>query len=181
MTEEELQEDGTIWSVRFSEDGSFLAVIREDTLEMWKISTWERRWSAPCEGLDINFSPDGLRVLVEDYHENVHAYDVQSGNTLDEIDSMPTSMHDHVHTLTGEVGGIWQCCKCENSLLKNCEYWFTESDRWLWVVDDGVAMRLIHIPAEYDIRDFQGCDRYVVFNCINELLVLDTARESEVV
>ena len=108
MTEEEQQEDGRVWRVKFSEDGSFLAVLRWPNLEMWKTSTWERLWSVPFDGYSIDFSPDGLRVLVDEYGK-VHAYDVRSGDALGEIDSMPNSMHDHVHMFWGELGGTWKC------------------------------------------------------------------------
>ena len=180
MTEEEQQDDGLVWGVKFSEDCSLLALLRMRNLEMWKTSTWERLWSLPCEGNNINFSPDGLQVLVKSDREKVHAFDVLSGDELGEIDSMPNSMHDHVHMLPREVRGIWQCSKCESSPSKNGGYWFTESDRWLWVVEEGVARRLIHIPAEYDTHDIQGCQGYVAFNWLNGLIVLDTGRNSKV-
>ena len=64
MTEEEQLEDGRVWRVKFSEDGSFLAVLRWANLEMWKTSTWERLCSVPGEGYYIDLSLDGLRVLV---------------------------------------------------------------------------------------------------------------------
>ena len=41
LWEEGQREDGTVWSIKFSEDGSLLVVIQEDSLEMWKTSTWE--------------------------------------------------------------------------------------------------------------------------------------------
>ena len=108
LTEEEQEEDGRVWSVKFSEDVSLLAVRREGSLEMWKTSTWERLWSVPCYGLEIDFSPDRIRVLMEDSYDNVYAYDVRSGDALGEIDSMPTSMYDHVHIFWGEVGKEWE-------------------------------------------------------------------------
>ena len=164
----------------FSEDGSFLAVKREDDLEMWKTSTWERRWSVPCKGYSIDFSPDDLRVLVkQDY--TIHAYDVRSGDALGEIDSMPDSLHDHVHMFSGKVEEEWECDGCESSLLKNGEYWFPKSDRWLWIVEEGVARRLIYIPEEYGyIRVIKCCSSYVAFGCESGLFVLDTGRNSEV-
>ena len=177
LTEEEQQEDGTVWSVKFSEDSSLLVVLRRKNLEMWKTSTWERLWSVQFNGYSIDFSPDGLRVLVEDNRKNVHAYDVRSGNALGKIDSMPNSMHVHAHMFSGKVGEEWECYKCESSLLKNGEYWFTESDRWLWVVEEGVARRLIYIPAAYGhINDIKVYSSYVAIGCWSELLVLDTAQ-----
>ena len=180
LWKEEQREDGTVWSIKFSDDGSLLVVIQEGSLEMWKTSTWERLWSVPYEGNNIGFSPDGLRVVVEDHHENVHAYDVRSGDALGEIDCMPTSTHDHVHMFRGEIGDKWECYECESSLLKNGEYWFTNSDRWLWVVER-VARRLIHIPAEYAIHDIKAYSCYVAIGHWSGWLVLDTGRNSEVV
>ena len=189
LTEEEKREDSRVKRVKFSEDGSLLAVVGEDNLEMWKTSTWERRWSVPCEGFNVDFSHDGLRVLVKRASlvlrrvltSVTHAYDVRSGDALCEIGSMPNLTHDHVHMFRGEVGEIWQCSECKSSLLKNCECWFTESDRWLWVVEDGVARRLIHIPAEYVINDIKAYSCYVAIGCWSGLIVLDTGRSSEVV
>ena len=180
LTEEEQQEDGSVWRVKFSEDGSLLALKREKNLEMWKTSTWDRLWSVPCDGSEIDFSPDGLRVLAEDRDNNVHAYDVRSGDALGEVHYTPDSMHDHVHISNEEVG---QCETCKSSRLENGEYWFTESDNWLWVVEEGVARRLIHIPAEYNIYDIKGYSSYVAIGCWiwSGLLVLDTGRNSEVV
>ena len=117
---------------------------------------------------------------MEDSRQNVHAYDVRSGDALVEIDSMPNSMHDHFHWVQEGVGEIWQCGWCESSLLKNGEYWFVKSDRWLWVVEERVARRLIHIPAEYDTRDIKVYSSYVAIGCWSGLLVLDTGRNSEV-
>ena len=181
LTEEQQQEDGGVRRVKFSKDGSLLAVLRWPNLEMWKTSTWERLWSVSFSGYSIDFSPDGLRVLMKGGDEKVHAYDVRSGDTLGEVDSMLNSMHDHVHMFRGRVGEIWQCSECKSSLLKNCECWFTESDRWLWVVEDGVARRLIHIPAEYGyIYDIKVYSSYVAIGCDSGLLVLDTGRNPEV-
>ena len=182
MTEEEQLEDGRVWRVKFSEGGSLLAVTRDFHLDMWKTSTWERLWSVPFYGYSIDFSPHGPRVLVKDVEKNVYAYDVRSGDALGEIDSMTNSMHDHVHTFRERIRGIWKCDECESSLLKNGEYWFTKSDRWLWIVEDRVPRRLIHIPAEYgDINDIKGHSSYVAIGCWRGLLVLDTGRNSEVV
>ena len=116
---------------------------------------------------------------MEDYDENVHAYDVRSGDALVEIDSMPNSMHDHFHWVQEGVGEIWQCGWCESSLLKNGEYWFFKSDRWLWVVEEGVARRLIHIPEYFnDIKAHSG---YVSVGTLTGLLVLNTACDPEAV
>ena len=41
LTEEEQREGRRVYGVKFSEDGSLLVVIQEDSLEMWKTSTWE--------------------------------------------------------------------------------------------------------------------------------------------
>ena len=82
LTEEQQQEDGHVWSVKFSEDGSLLAVLRMQNLEMWKTSTWERLWSVQSDGYSIYFPPDGLRVLVKGIYESIHAYDVRSGDAL---------------------------------------------------------------------------------------------------
>ena len=180
LTEEEQQEDVRVYSVKFSEDGSLLAVLRWANLEMWKTSTWERQWSVQFDGYLIDFSHGGLRVLVKDKYLNIHAYDVLSGDALGEIDSITNSMHDHVHTSWETIGGIWKCSECESSLLNNGEYWFTESDGWLWVVEEGVARRLIHILAEYDTRDIKVYSSYVAIGCWSGLLVLDTGRNSEV-
>ena len=177
LTEEEQPEDGR---VSFSEDGSLLAVERESNLEMWKTSTWERLWSVPNGVRTIGFSPDGLRVLVYQ-RGKIHAYDVRSGDALGKINSMPNSMHDHVHMFSGKVGEEWECDECESSLLKNGEYWFTVSDRWLWVVEERAARRLIYIPIEYgDIDDIKCYSSYVAIGCWSRLLVLDTGRNPEV-
>ena len=66
LTEEEQQEDVRVCSVKFSEDGSLLAVLRWENLETWKTSTWDRLWSVPFDGYSVDFSPDGLRVLVNE-------------------------------------------------------------------------------------------------------------------
>ena len=180
LTEEEQQEGGRVWRVKFSEDGSLLAVLRWANLEMWKTSTWECLWSVPRMGYNIDFSPDGLRVLMEDSRENVYAYHVRSGDALGEIDTMPNSIYDHVHMFQGEVGDKWECGDCESSLLNNGEYWFTESDRWLWIVEERVARRLIHIPAEYGIiRDIKVYSSYAAIGCESGFIVLDTGRNPE--
>ena len=117
---------------------------------------------------------------MKDKDENVHAYDVRSGDALGEIDSMPDSMHDHVHMFPGEVRDKWRCSECESSFL-NGEYWFTESGRWLWVVEERVARRLIHIPTEYGyIYEIKVYSSYVAIGCDSGLLVLDTGRNPEV-
>ena len=179
LTEEEQQEDVRVYSVKFSEDGSLLAVLRWANLEMWKTSTWERLWSVQFDGYLIDFSHGGLRVLVEDKYENVHAYDVRSGDALGEIDSITNSMHDHVHMFWGEVGGTWKCSERHGSLLNNGEYWFTFSDRWLWVVEEGVARRLIHIPENFcAMKVYSG---YVAIGCDTGLIVLALDRNPEIV
>ena len=187
MTEEEKREDSRVKRVKFSEDGSLLAVVGEDNLEMWKTSTWERRWSVPCEGFNVDFSHDGLRVLVKRASlvlrrvltSVTHAYDVRSGDALGEIDSMPNSIYDHVHMFSGEVRYKWKCDDCESLLLNNGEYWFTFRDRWLWVVEERVARRLIHIyEYYYGIKAHSG---YVVVPTRTGLLVLNTACNSEAV
>ena len=148
---------------------------------MWKTTNWERLWSGPSTGHSIDFSLDGLRVLVEGNHKGVDAYDVWSGYALGEISSMPNSMHDHVHTSWETIGGICKFNDCRSSLLNNGEYWFTDSDRWLCIVEERVARRLIHIPAEYDdINDVKVYSSYVAFGCHSGLLVLDMARNFEV-
>ena len=81
---------------------------------------------------------------------------------------------------SGEVRDKWKCDECESLLLNNGEYWFTESDCWLWVVEERVARRLIHIPAEYDIKDIKAYSRYVAIGHFGGLLVLDTGRNPEV-
>ena len=178
-TEEEQQENGRVRRVKFSEDGSFLAVSRMQNLVMWKTSTWECLWSVPRMGYNIDFSPDGLRVLMEDSRENVYAYDVRSGDALVEIDTMPNSIYDHVHMFQGEVGEEWECGDCESSLLNNGEYWFTASDGWLWVVEEGVARRLIHIPEYFfGIKAHSG---YVAVRTRTGSLVLNTACNSKAV
>ena len=157
-----------------------LAVHRWEILEMWKTSTWERMWSVPCSGFSVNFSHDGLRVLVEN-GEICNAYDVRSGDALGEIETMRKSMYDHVHRSMGEVGDKWRCNECNSSLLENGEYWFTESDRWLWIVRDRVARRLIHFPAEYIILHLGSCSGYIAIGCSDRLVVLDTVGNRETV
>ena len=77
----------------------------------------------------VDFSPEGFRVLV--HRETIHAHDVWLGDALSEIDSIPYSMHDHVHVVWGEMREKRECWSCWSSFLKNGEYWFTESDRRL--------------------------------------------------
>ena len=172
----EQREDGPVQSIMFSEDGSLLAINQSATLCMWKTSAWERLWSVPCEGIQI-FSHDSLQVLVEDYGSKCYAHDARSGDALGEVDYTHESMHDHVHISDKEVR---QCLTCKSSPLENGEFWFTTSDNWLWVVEEGVARRLIHIPAEYDTRDIKVYSSYVAIGCWSGLLVLDTGRNSEV-
>ena len=76
----------------------------------------------------IDFSPDGFEVLVQ-HVETIHAQNVRYGDVLGEIDSMPYSMHDHVHVVWGEMREKLECWRCWSSFSKNGEYWFTESDR----------------------------------------------------
>ena len=142
---------------------------------MWKTSAWERLWSVPCKGFDI-ISHDGLQVLVKDNDSKYHAHDARSGDALGEVDYTHESMHDHVHISYEEVG---QCQTCESSRMENGEFWFTESDKWLWVVEEGVARRLIHIPEYfYRIKAHSG---YVAVRTLTGLLVLNTACNSEAV
>ena len=72
-----------------------------------------------------------------------------------------------------------QCQTCESSRLENGEFWFTESDNWLWVVEEGVARRLIHIHEYFGgIKAHSG---YVAVETRTGLLVLNTACNSEAV
>ena len=180
MEEEDLGDD-YVESIKFSEDGSLLAAKYWENLELWKTSTCERMWSVPCSPSrwQVYFSPDSLRVLVRE-GEKIHAHDVRYGDALGEIDSIPYSMHDHVHVVWGEMREKLECWRYWSSFSKNGEYWFTESDRWLWVVEERVARRLIHIPAEYDIKDIKAYSRYVAIGHLGGLLVLDTGRNPEV-
>ena len=175
LREENLREDW-VHLVKFSEDGSLLAVKRTEGLELWKTSTWERLWSVRCDEGRIDFSHDGLRVLVKGYYsKKVHAYDVWSGDALGEVDSIPESMHDHVHWTEKEERNKWKCSWCESLLLKDGEYWFTGSDKWLWIVEARVAKRLVHIPEEYIHRGFKAHSGHVAGGQ-DRLLVLDTTR-----
>ena len=150
-----------------------LAVSRSANLELWKTSIWERLWSAPCKGSNVDFSPDSLRVLVESGGKT-QAYDVRSGEALSEVDSVPNSMHDHVHIFRGTVRDKWECDKCKTSLFERGEYWLTDSDCWLWVVEEYAPKRLIHIP-ESPIHDVKVYSSYVAIGCDSGFLVLDTA------
>ena len=132
--------------------------------------------STMCFGAyDIDFSYDGLQALVTD-KEYIHTYDVLSGVGLGEINSVSKSMHDHVHIFGGELRGRWECSSCKSELLENGEYWFIFSDRWLRIVEEHVARRLIHIPPQNEIDDIKGCQGYVAFGCTSGLQVLDTSR-----
>ena len=178
---EEEQEEDPVGSVKFSENGSLFAISRSTNLELWMTSTWERMWSVQCEATDgadaddIDFSRDGLRVFV-----NGIAYDVQSGDRLNQIDFIPNSMHDHVHRSEEKIRDEFEsreCRECMRSFLKNGEYWFTLSDRWLSIVEKHGVRDLIHIPAEYGhIKDIKGCQGYVAFKCDDKLLLLDMSR-----
>ena len=172
-----MQVENSVDAIKFSEDGTLLAVRRSDNLEMWETSTWEHLWSAPCKGSNVNFSRDSFQVLVEN-ERKTQAYNVQSGDALGEVDSVPNSMHDHVHIFLGEVRGKvrgkWECNKCK-SFPERGEYWFTSSDRWLWIVEDHTPKRLTHIP-EYPIHDVKVYSTYVAIGYDSGLLVLDTAR-----
>ena len=170
----EQREDGPVKSVMFSEDGSLLAIIQSGTLCMWKTSAWERLWSVPSKGFDI-LSHDGLQVLIGDSGSKYYAHDARSGDALGEVHYTLNSMHDHVH-ISDEVR---QCQTCGNSRLDNGEFWFTESDRWLWVVEEGVARRLIHIPEYY--REIKAHSGYVAVRTLTGPLVLNTACNSEAV
>ena len=170
----EQREDGPVYSIMFSEDGSLLAIIQLGTLCMWKTSAWERLWSVPCEGIRI-LSHDGLQVLIQDYSK-CYAHDARSGDALGEVDYTHESMHDHVHISYEEVR---QCKTCMSSRLENGEFWFTQRDKWLWVVEEGVARRLIHIPECFGkIKAHSG---YVAVRTLTGPLVLNTACNSEAV
>ena len=175
--EEEDLVDYYVESTKFSEDGSLLAAKQRESLELWKTSNSKPMWSVPCSPTCsrwlVYFSPDGLRVLVSE-GEKFHAYDVGSGCSLGKVDSVPKSMYDHVHWHQGEMRDKWKCDDCENLLLTHGEYWFTDRDRWLWIVEAHVARRLIQIPSEYDILGIRGCQGYVAARCLNGLLMLDT-------
>ena len=167
-----------IRSVKFSEDGSLLAVKQWEDLELRKTSNWELLWSVRCDGGRVDFSHDGLRVLVEDDEDHVkkvHAYDVRSGHALGEIDSIPESMHDHVHWVEEEGGYNMKCLYCKSSLLKDGEYWFTYRDKWLWIMGANWPRRLIHIPEEYTYHGFKTHSGHIVGGH-KRLLVLDTTR-----
>ena len=148
----------------------------------------------PCRGYVERFSPDGLQVLVEGFkyddeddedqgddddeeeeEEDVRVILTMFGLAMGEVDSMPNSLHDHVHIFREKVRD--QCTHCKTLLLKNGEYWF--GDHWLWVVEEDVARRLIHISEKcYNIK---VNSRYVVFEIRNALIVLDMDRNLEVV
>ena len=59
----------------------------------------------------IDFSPDGFEVLVQ-HRETIHAHDVRYGDALGEIDSIPYSMHEHVHEVWGEMRERRECWRC---------------------------------------------------------------------
>ena len=171
----EQRDDGPVESIMFSEDGSLLAISQSGTLCMWKTSAWERLWSVPCEGVYI-FSHDGLQVVIKDYGSNSYAHNARSGDALGEVHYTPESMHDHVHISYEEVR---HCKTCKSSRLENGEFWFTRSDYWLWVVEEGVARRLIHIPEYfYGIKAHSG---YVAVRTRTGSLVLNTACNSKAV
>ena len=88
---------------------------------MWKVSSWERLWSVSSSENKVYFSCDGLRVFAGD-EQKCHAYDVRSGNPLDEVAFIPESMYDHVHLAIGETQGKWKCAECESSFLQKSEY-----------------------------------------------------------
>ena len=186
LSDDEQRQIDRITCTAFSKDGSLLAVTLGESLELWKVSTWERSWSISHEVAllnDICFSPDGLQVFAKIDYNHFRVYDVRSGESMgDETGSMRRPMHDHVHWAKGAVWRQWQCIVCESSLLSNGEYWFIESDRWLWIVQGHAARRLIQIPDEYHIIDIRGCQGCVAVECKGRLLVLDTSRViSEVV
>ena len=118
----------------------------------------------------IVFSPDGLQDIVGNT-----VYGVRSGCALCEFGLVLESMYDHDHLFGGELQGKWEHSWCKSGLLENGEYWFTFSDRWLRLVEEHVAKRLIHIPADDEIYDVKCCQGYVAFGCHSELLVLDTS------
>ena len=125
-----------------------------------------------CEADHINFSHDGLQVLV-----GSKIYDIRMGGALGETRHVLESMYDHVHLLSDVFRTKWECSWCKRSILKNGEYWFTHSDSWLWIVEKCVPQRLIHIPVEYGIvREIKSCQGYVALRCFDKLLVLDTSR-----
>ena len=169
MPEEE--EEDTVGSVKFSEDGSFLAISRSTNLELWTTSTWDRMWSVQCEADHINFSPGGLQVLAGN-----KVYDARMGGTLGENRHVLESMYDHVHLVSDGLGK-WECSWCMRSFLKKGEYWFNHSDRWLWIVEEHGLQRVFHFLEDYgNIRDIKGCQSYVAFVCDGKLLILDTSR-----
>ena len=132
-------------------------------------------WSAPCKGSNVNFLHDSFQVLVEK-ERKTQAYNVRSGDALGEVHHIPESRHDHVHISNEEVR---QCRTCESSRLENGEFWLSESDNWLWVVEEGVARRLIHIPEYFfEIKAHSG---YVAVRTRTGFLVLNTACNSEAV
>ena len=105
--EDELEANDKVDDLKFSKDGSLLAIKRRENIEMRTVSPWKRIWSAPCtsslnSGDNIDFSPDGLRVAFNCGGSAKGTYDVRSGNKLsDEFDFGFGSMYDHVHKRSG--------------------------------------------------------------------------------
>ena len=165
----EEQED-PVRSVKFSENGSLLAIRQSVNLEMWETSTWKCLWSVQCEADYINFSPGGLQVLA-----GTKVYDVRAGGTLGDDRHVLESMYDHVHLVSDELGK-WECSWCMRSFEKKGEYWFNHSDRWLSIVEEHGLQHVFQFIEDYgNIRDIKGCQSYVAFVCHDELLVLDTS------
>ena len=146
---------------------------------MWKVSNWGRLWSVSSTKNKVYFSHDGLRIFAAD-ERKYHAYNAWSGNPLDEVDSIPESMYDHVHLVIGEIQGKWKCAECESPLLgKDKYFFFTDSNHLPWMVKEHAPKCCIPIPATFEISKpvkvaYQPCAemdcscwmRYVYIGCV---------------
>ena len=127
----------------------------------------------------IDISPDGFQVLVQ-HGETIHAQNVRYGDALSEIDSIPCSMHDHVHVVWERCGRNWSA---GGAGVHSRRMESIGSPKVIagWAVEEREARRLIHIPAEYGyIYEIKVYSSYVAIGCDSGLLVLDTGRNPEV-
>ena len=97
--EEELERSNPVLNVKFSRDGSKLAVARDSgQVEVWTVSNWESQWTTAFDQsyTYLEFSADNSKIACKNYHETI-VVDAESGKKCNDEDSFDFESAFHVH------------------------------------------------------------------------------------
>ena len=153
LTEEELREDGPVWGVKISEDGSLLAVIRKRNIEMWKTSTWERLCTLSTSRLmAFKFScSTEKQYMLRMFGMAMHL--VKSILYLAQCTTMFTWSEERC----GRKG------RARGAGVRSRRMASIGSPKVIagWAVEERMARRLINIPEEYAINSIKVYSGFV--------------------